>query len=54
MLAVAALTLNQPSVNREQFVTVTEDYMLLGVGVIAVASFVLYVTKWDQVSLYKL
>ncbi|KAM8730633.1 cyclin N-terminal domain-containing protein 1 isoform 1-T1 [Acanthopagrus schlegelii] len=34
---------------REQFVTVTEDYMLLGVGVIAVASFVLYVTKWEQV-----
>ncbi|XP_073346485.1 cyclin N-terminal domain-containing protein 1 [Pagrus major] len=34
---------------REKFVTVTEDYMLLGVGVIAVASFILYVRKWEQV-----
>lgn len=29
--------------------TVTEDYMLLGVGVIAVASYIEYVRKWEQV-----
>ncbi|XP_028989512.1 cyclin N-terminal domain-containing protein 1 isoform X2 [Betta splendens] len=34
---------------REKFVTVTEDYMLLGVGVIAVATFTLHVRKWEQV-----
>ncbi|KAG8008753.1 Cyclin N-terminal domain-containing protein 1 [Nibea albiflora] len=34
---------------REKFVTVTEDYMLLGVGVIAVASFILYGREWKQV-----
>ncbi|KAM7370557.1 hypothetical protein PAMP_010092 [Pampus punctatissimus] len=34
---------------REKFVTVTEDCMLLGVGVIAVATFILYVKKWEQV-----
>lgn len=32
--------------------TVTEDYMLLGVGVIAVATFILYVKKWEQVKHY--
>lgn len=36
--------------NREKFVTVTEDYMLLGVGVIAVASFTLSATEWKQVT----
>ncbi|XP_004080647.1 cyclin N-terminal domain-containing protein 1 isoform X1 [Oryzias latipes] len=34
---------------REKFVTVTEDCMLLGVGVIAVAVFILYIRKWEQV-----
>ncbi|XP_070847198.1 cyclin N-terminal domain-containing protein 1 [Chaetodon trifascialis] len=34
---------------REKFVTVTEDNMLLGVGVIAVASFIHYVKKWEQI-----
>ncbi|XP_041819297.1 cyclin N-terminal domain-containing protein 1 [Chelmon rostratus] len=34
---------------REKFVAVTEDYMLLGVGVIAVAAFVHYVTIWKQI-----
>ncbi|KAM8836736.1 cyclin N-terminal domain-containing protein 1 isoform 2-T3 [Spinachia spinachia] len=34
---------------RERFVTVTEDCMLLGVGVIAVATFILYVKNWEQV-----
>ncbi|XP_054454992.1 cyclin N-terminal domain-containing protein 1 [Anoplopoma fimbria] len=34
---------------REKFVTVTEDCMLLGVAVIAVATFILYDRKWEQV-----
>ncbi|XP_069560799.1 cyclin N-terminal domain-containing protein 1 [Brachyistius frenatus] len=34
---------------REKFVTVTEDCMLLGVAVISVATFILYVRKWEQV-----
>ncbi|XP_039991012.1 cyclin N-terminal domain-containing protein 1 [Xiphias gladius] len=34
---------------REKFVTVTEDCMLLGVGVIAVATLFLCVRKWEQV-----
>ncbi|XP_018537469.1 cyclin N-terminal domain-containing protein 1-like [Lates calcarifer] len=34
---------------REKFVTVTEDCMLLGVGVISVATFILYARKWEQV-----
>ncbi|XP_040922693.1 cyclin N-terminal domain-containing protein 1 [Toxotes jaculatrix] len=34
---------------REKFVTVTEDCMLLGVAVIAVATFIFYVRKWEQV-----
>ncbi|KAM6897622.1 cyclin N-terminal domain-containing protein 1 [Xenentodon cancila] len=34
---------------REKFVTVTEDCMLLGVGVIAVATFIQHVRKWEQV-----
>ncbi|KAG7227699.1 hypothetical protein INR49_029461 [Caranx melampygus] len=34
---------------RENFVTVTEDCMLLGVGVIAVAAFILNVKKWQQI-----
>ncbi|XP_024141569.1 cyclin N-terminal domain-containing protein 1 isoform X2 [Oryzias melastigma] len=33
---------------REKFVAVTEDCMLLGVGVIAVATFILYFRKWEQ------
>ncbi|CAB1437951.1 unnamed protein product [Pleuronectes platessa] len=41
---------NSPSrEQREKFVTVTEDCMLLGVGVIAVATFTLSVRKWEQV-----
>nr|XP_040032472.1 cyclin N-terminal domain-containing protein 1 [Gasterosteus aculeatus aculeatus] len=34
---------------REKFVTVTEDCMLLGVCVIAVATFILSVKNWEQV-----
>ncbi|XP_034414151.1 cyclin N-terminal domain-containing protein 1 isoform X2 [Cyclopterus lumpus] len=35
--------------HRETFVTVTEDCMLLGVGVIAVATFIHYFKNWQQV-----
>lgn len=35
--------------NRANFLTVTEDCMLLGVGVIAVAAFILNEKKWQQV-----
>ncbi|KAM3870145.1 LOW QUALITY PROTEIN: cyclin N-terminal domain-containing protein 1-like [Diretmus argenteus] len=34
---------------RKKFVTVTEDCMLLGVGVIAVATYILILSKWEQV-----
>ncbi|KAM4623489.1 cyclin N-terminal domain-containing protein 1 [Polymixia lowei] len=34
---------------REKFLTVTEDYMLLGVGIIAVATYILNISKWEQV-----
>ncbi|XP_068438744.1 cyclin N-terminal domain-containing protein 1 isoform X2 [Clinocottus analis] len=34
--------------HREKFVTVTEDCMLLGVGVIGVATFIHYISKWEQ------
>lgn len=34
---------------REKFVPVTEDCMLLGVGVIAAAAFILHVRDWEQV-----
>ncbi|XP_028332652.1 cyclin N-terminal domain-containing protein 1 [Gouania willdenowi] len=34
---------------REKFVTVTEDYMLLGVGVISVSAFILCFRMWQQV-----
>lgn len=37
------------ALNREKFVAVTEDYMLLGVGVIAVASFIHSFKKWKTV-----
>uniref|UniRef100_A0A665WCY9 Cyclin N-terminal domain containing 1 n=1 Tax=Echeneis naucrates TaxID=173247 RepID=A0A665WCY9_ECHNA len=45
-------TIQQGSPSREQrekFVTVTEDCMLLGVGVIAVAAFILRVKNWEKV-----
>uniref|UniRef100_A0A8C2ZD09 Vacuolar protein-sorting-associated protein 25 n=1 Tax=Cyclopterus lumpus TaxID=8103 RepID=A0A8C2ZD09_CYCLU len=38
--------------HRETFVTVTEDCMLLGVGVIAVATFIHYFKNWQQVKLF--
>uniref|UniRef100_UPI0037E7E766 cyclin N-terminal domain-containing protein 1 n=1 Tax=Semicossyphus pulcher TaxID=241346 RepID=UPI0037E7E766 len=49
-LLVTTIQCGSPSPEqREKFVTVTEDCMLLGVGVIAVATFILHVRKWEQV-----
>lgn len=36
--------------NRAKFVSVTEDCMLLGVGVIAVAAFIYQTSAWEKVS----
>ncbi|XP_068160982.1 cyclin N-terminal domain-containing protein 1 [Antennarius striatus] len=49
LLVTTTQCVNPSREQREKFVTVTEDYMLLGVGVIAVASFILYGRKWEQV-----
>ncbi|XP_067433316.1 cyclin N-terminal domain-containing protein 1 [Thunnus thynnus] len=49
LLMITTQCLSPPREQREKFVTVTEDCMLLGVGVIAVATFILYVRKWEQV-----
>lgn len=35
--------------NRAKFVSVTEDFMLLGVGVIAVAAFIHHISTWEKV-----
>uniref|UniRef100_A0A8C7DKF4 Vacuolar protein-sorting-associated protein 25 n=1 Tax=Oncorhynchus kisutch TaxID=8019 RepID=A0A8C7DKF4_ONCKI len=40
--------------NRKTFVSVTEDCMLLGVGVIAVGAYILNVTNWEQVIMEEL
>lgn len=49
-LLVSTIECGSPTTEqREKFVTVTEDCMLLGVGVIAVATFILSVRKWEQV-----
>ncbi|XDV45136.1 hypothetical protein PO909_013279 [Leuciscus waleckii] len=34
---------------RAKFVSVTEDFMLLGVGVIAVAAFIHHISTWEKV-----
>ncbi|CAJ1080099.1 cyclin N-terminal domain-containing protein 1 [Xyrichtys novacula] len=49
-LLVTTMQCGSPSTEqREKFLLVTEDCMLLGVGVIAVAAFILLVRKWEQV-----
>ncbi|XP_010741062.3 cyclin N-terminal domain-containing protein 1 [Larimichthys crocea] len=48
LLATTTQSVSPSGEQREKFVTVTEDYMLLGVGVIAVASFILYGREWKQ------
>ncbi|XP_034050040.1 cyclin N-terminal domain-containing protein 1 [Thalassophryne amazonica] len=49
LLRATTQCVNPSREQSEKFVTVTEDYMLLGVGVIAVASYILNVSKWKQV-----
>ncbi|XP_053197962.1 cyclin N-terminal domain-containing protein 1 [Scomber japonicus] len=49
LLMTTTQCLSPPREQREKFETVTEDCMLLGVGVIAVATFILCVRKWEQV-----
>ncbi|XP_058476575.1 cyclin N-terminal domain-containing protein 1 [Solea solea] len=49
LLKTISQCLNPTREQREKFATVTEDNMLLGVTVIAVATFILYVKKWEQV-----
>ncbi|XP_075896675.1 cyclin N-terminal domain-containing protein 1 isoform X4 [Nelusetta ayraudi] len=39
----------RPSAQLSRFLTVTEDFMLLAVGVVATASFVLSATEWKQI-----
>ncbi|XP_030019097.1 cyclin N-terminal domain-containing protein 1 [Sphaeramia orbicularis] len=49
-LLVTSTKCLHPSVKqREKFVTVTEDRMLLAVGVVAVASYIHHVNKWEQI-----
>uniref|UniRef100_A0A674NZA3 Cyclin N-terminal domain containing 1 n=1 Tax=Takifugu rubripes TaxID=31033 RepID=A0A674NZA3_TAKRU len=49
LLVSTTQKLPNSTLNREKFVAVTEDYMLLGVGVIAVASFIHWLEKWKQI-----
>ncbi|KAF3704185.1 Cyclin N-terminal domain-containing protein 1 [Channa argus] len=49
LLKTTTQCVNPSREQREKFVTVTEDSMLLGVGIIAVAAFILYVGKWEQI-----
>ncbi|XP_049419160.1 cyclin N-terminal domain-containing protein 1 [Epinephelus fuscoguttatus] len=49
LLVTTTQCVDPPREQREKFVTVTEDCMLLGVGVIAVAAFILCVREWKQV-----
>uniref|UniRef100_A0A4W4E8A4 Cyclin N-terminal domain-containing protein n=1 Tax=Electrophorus electricus TaxID=8005 RepID=A0A4W4E8A4_ELEEL len=54
LLMAATGHLGLSSAQRAQFVSVTEDYMLLGVGVITVAAFIYQTFAWKKVtSLYK-
>uniref|UniRef100_A0A8C9WT31 Cyclin N-terminal domain containing 1 n=1 Tax=Sander lucioperca TaxID=283035 RepID=A0A8C9WT31_SANLU len=49
LLETTTQCVNPSREQREKFVTVTEDCMLLGVGVITVATFILCVRKFEQV-----
>ncbi|KAM9837897.1 cyclin N-terminal domain-containing protein 1 [Aulostomus maculatus] len=49
LLVATTKCLSPSREQREKFATVTEDCMLLGVGVVAVSSFILYVSRWEQV-----
>nr|XP_057934229.1 cyclin N-terminal domain-containing protein 1 [Doryrhamphus excisus] len=50
LLAATTRTRDPTREQREKFVAVTEDCMLLAVGVIAVATFILHVREWEQVT----
>ncbi|XP_077482612.1 cyclin N-terminal domain-containing protein 1 isoform X2 [Stigmatopora argus] len=49
VLAITTQNANPTAEMRKKFVTVTEDCMMLGVGVIAAAAFILHVRYWEQV-----
>ncbi|XP_051927823.1 cyclin N-terminal domain-containing protein 1 [Hippocampus zosterae] len=49
LLSITAQTRKPTAEQREKFVPVTEDCMLLGVGVIATAAFILHIRDWEQV-----
>ncbi|KAK6301648.1 cyclin N-terminal domain-containing protein 1 [Coregonus clupeaformis] len=49
LLMATTQCLSPSDEQRKTFVSVTEDCMLLGVGVIAVGSYILNVTNWEQV-----
>nr|XP_061807207.1 cyclin N-terminal domain-containing protein 1-like [Nerophis lumbriciformis] len=49
LLTITTQNLNPTAEMREKFITVTEDCMMLGVGVIAAAAFILHVQYWEQV-----
>uniref|UniRef100_A0A3Q3F7T0 Cyclin N-terminal domain containing 1 n=1 Tax=Kryptolebias marmoratus TaxID=37003 RepID=A0A3Q3F7T0_KRYMA len=49
LLRVTTQSVSPSREQREKFVTVTEDCMLLGVGVIAVATFICLFQDWEEV-----
>ncbi|XP_062383019.1 cyclin N-terminal domain-containing protein 1 isoform X2 [Sardina pilchardus] len=49
LLTVVTRGTVRPQEHREKFVAVTEDCMLLGVGVVAAAAFILDFSTWEQV-----
>ncbi|XP_049614302.1 cyclin N-terminal domain-containing protein 1 [Syngnathus scovelli] len=49
LLAVTTQSPHPTAEQREKFMPVTEDCMLLGVGVIAAGAFILHVRDWQQV-----
>ena len=49
-LLIPFVTQGQIYFSRDKFLTVTEDCMLLGVGVITVAAIILNISSWEQVS----
>nr|XP_029541074.1 cyclin N-terminal domain-containing protein 1 isoform X2 [Oncorhynchus nerka] len=49
LLKATTQCLSPSDEQRKTFVSVTEDCMLLGVGVIAVGAYILNVTNWEQV-----
>ncbi|KAK0135715.1 Cyclin N-terminal domain-containing protein 1 [Merluccius polli] len=49
LLVVTTQCISPSQEQRDKFLTVTEDCMLLGVGVITVAAIILNISKWEQV-----